>query len=90
MTLELILLIAAGALFLVTMIIYRRDLMKQWLLTAVSIAEQELGSKKGQQKLALVKAGFAKRFPIVSRFIPDSVFNKLVDTALDILKNTLK
>lgn len=56
--------------------------IKEWLLYAVTEAEKALGSNTGRLKLRQVYDDFLKTFPIMSKFIPFSVFSRLVDLAL--------
>lgn len=37
--------------FFILMFIYKRDVLTTWILEAVIIAEKELGSGKGEEKL---------------------------------------
>ena len=63
----------------------RRAAVRAWLLVAVQAAEQ-LGSGKGQEKLAIVHTRLCTAFPVVSKLIPFSTFSKMVDNALEQLK----
>ena len=73
----------------VLMYIYKRNTLKNWLLIAVEFAENELGEKRGQEKLELVHKKLVEQFPIVGRLIPFRVFSKLVDEALEIFEQQL-
>ena len=55
---------------------------KNWLVWAVSEAEKMLGSGTGQLKLRYVYDSAIKRFPLIAKLIPFSVFGKMVDSAL--------
>ena len=55
---------------------------KNWLVWAVSEAEKTFGSGTGQLKLRYAYELAINRFPAVAKFIPFSLFSKLVDEAL--------
>lgn len=75
---------------LVLMFIYKRKTLMEWLLKAVVIAEEELGSDTGAEKLQLVHDRLVARFPIVGRILPFAIFSNLVDKALDLMKGELE
>ena len=79
-----------GAAALTLMYIYKRNTLKTWLLLAVEYAENELGAKRGQEKLELVHTKLIERFPIIGRLLPFAIFSKLVDQALEIFEVELK
>ena len=62
----------------------------EWLLWAVTEAEKELGSGTGQLKLRYVYDMFVDKFRILSRIIPFATFSRLVDDALDKMKEMLE
>ena len=62
---------------------------KNWLVWAVSEAEAVLGSKTGQLKLHYVYDLAVARFPIAAKMIPFTVFSKLVDAALDVMREMI-
>lgn len=64
--------------------------IKAWLLQAVVEAESELGSGTGRIKLSKVYDMFITKFPMTARFITFEHFSKLVDIALDEMKEMLK
>ena len=82
-----ILVIASCVLFVRNLSITR---MKEWLKYAVTIAEKELGSGTGQLKLRQVYDMFIKKFPVLSNFIPFSIFSKMVDLALEWMNEQIK
>lgn len=63
---------------------------KNWLVWAVSEAEAMFGSKTGQLKLRYAYELAIKRFPVVAKLIPFSLFGKMVDAALEIMKNMIE
>lgn len=62
---------------------------KEWLVWAVSEAEKMLGSGTGQLKLRYVYDAAVVRFPILSKLIPFSIFSKMVDSALDVMRDMI-
>ena len=63
---------------------------KNWLVWAVTEAETMFGSKTGQLKLRYAYELAIERFPIIAKFIPFAVFSKLVDGALDIMRDMIE
>lgn len=76
--------------FLVFMAFTKKKTLAGWLLLAVEMAEAELGGGTGPAKLTLVYSRLVTQFPIIGKFIPMSLFMKLVDKALDIMREQLK
>ena len=76
------------AVFLVVLGIYIMG-FKEWLVWAVSEAEKMLGSGTGQLKLRYVYDAAVVRFPILSKLIPFSIFRKMVDSALDVMRDMI-
>lgn len=64
--------------------------VRQWLLYAVVEAEVAFGSKTGQLKLRYVYNLFITRFKWLSLVISFEQFSKMVDSALDELKEVLE
>lgn len=63
---------------------------KNWLVWAVTEAETMFGSKTGKLKLRYAYELAIERFPIIAKFIPFSVFSKLVDGALDVMRDMIE
>lgn len=63
---------------------------KNWLVWAVTEAEALFGSNTGKLKLRYVYDMAVNRFPVVAKVIPFSVFGKLVDSALDIMRDMIE
>lgn len=63
---------------------------KNWLVWAVTEAEATFGSGTGQLKLRFAYELAVKQFPIVAKIIPFSVFSKLVDDALVIMREMIE
>lgn len=70
--------------------VFGEQKVRNWLVWAVSKAEQEFGSGTGQLKLRSVYNQFIARFPKLSTFITFKRFSALVDEALNILSDMLK
>lgn len=58
------------------------EIIKNWLLYAVSEAEKIFGGKTGQLKLAEVYNRFVSTFPTLAKMISYERFQQLVDEAL--------
>ena len=63
---------------------------KNWLVWAVSEAEAIFGSNTGKLKLRYVYDLAVERFPVIAKFIPFALFSKLVDGALDIMRDMIE
>ena len=64
--------------------------IKEWLLYAVTKAEQELGEKTGQLKLRTVYDLFVSKFPTTAKLVSFETFSSWVDEALDEMKKMLE
>ena len=62
---------------------------KEWLKWAVCVAEEELGGGTGQLKLHKVYDMFIDAFPVLASILPFNIFSKLVDVALEWMKEQL-
>lgn len=63
---------------------------KNWLVWAVSEAESVFGSKTGKLKLRYAYELAIERFPILAKLIPFSLFGKMVDSALAIMRDMIE
>ena len=63
---------------------------KNWLVWAVSEAESVFGSKTGKLKLRYAYELAIERFPILAKLIPFSLFGKLVDGALIVMRDMIE
>lgn len=63
---------------------------KNWLVWAVTEAESMFGSNTGKLKLRYAYKLAIERFPAIAKFIPFSLFSKLVDGALDIMRDMIE
>lgn len=63
---------------------------KNWLVWAVSEAESTFGSKTGKLKLRYAYELAVERFPMIAKFIPFTMFSKLVDSALDVMRDMIE
>lgn len=67
----------------------QKERIRQWLLWAVSLAEQKFGGGTGQLKLREVYDKFITKFPFISKIISFQTFSNLVDDALVDMKEML-
>lgn len=67
----------------------QKEIIIEWLLLAVIKAEKELGDGTGQLKLRFVYDLFIDKFRFISMLISFSQFSKLVDQALDTMRDML-
>lgn len=63
--------------------------IKSWLLYAVTVAEEELGSGTGQLKLLTVYDMFIEKFKFVSLFLSFDTVSGFVDDVLEDMKEML-
>lgn len=63
---------------------------KNWLVWAVSEAEAIFGSKTGELKLRYAYELAVERFPVIAKFIPFTLFSKLVDGALEVMRDMIE
>ena len=63
---------------------------KNWLVWAVSEAESVFGSNTGKLKLRYAYELAVVRFPMVAKIIPFALFSKMVDDALDIMRDMIE
>lgn len=63
---------------------------KNWLVWAVSEAESMFGSKTGKLKLRYAYELAIARFPVAAKFIPFSMFSKMVDDALAVMRDMIE
>lgn len=63
---------------------------KNWLVWAVSEAEATFGSDTGKLKLRYAYDLAVERFPMFTKIIPFSLFSKLVDGALEVMKDMVE
>ena len=66
------------------------EMVREWLLWAVTETEGALGDGTGQLKLSMVYDLFVQRFPWLSKVMPFAVFKGLVDEALDTMRKMLE
>lgn len=63
---------------------------KNWLVWAVAEAEAVFGSNTGKLKLRYAYELAVARFPMIAKFIPFAVFGKMVDGALEIMRDMIE
>lgn len=64
--------------------------VREWLLYAVTKAEQKLGGGTGKIKLRYVYDMFVTRFTWIAKVIPFEVFSDMVDDALEEMRKMLE
>ena len=81
-----------GAFLLLLLIGYlrMRGNVKEWLLLAVTQAEQYLGSGTGALKLRYVYDLAVEAFPPIKYLVPFAVFSTWVDEALELMREQIK
>lgn len=63
--------------------------LREWMLYAVTLAEQRFGSSTGKLKLHYVYDLFIQRFPALANVVSFEWFSELVDDALDQMRGML-
>lgn len=84
----IVILIVAIAL-IVWVVKNRKGLLRKMALYAVSVAEEEWGSKTGQIKFAEVYSTLKLKFPIITLFLTETQMKDLIEDALKELKKIL-
>lgn len=87
---EQIYIILAAILLAVLMFLRLKGNVKEWLLWAVTEAENYLGSGTGKLKLRYVYDKCVEKFPAVKYLLPFSVFSKWVDEALVLMRDEIE
>lgn len=62
---------------------------KNWLVYAVSEAEKYLGSGTGKLKIRYAYDLAIKQYPVIAKIIPWSLFSKLIDAALVVMRQMI-
>ena len=65
------------------------EVIKSWILVAVTTAEKELGSGTGAIKLAIVYSAFVDKFPVVGKVLSYEKFEEYVEEALVKMREAL-
>lgn len=89
---EVVIFYFLAVLFLALIAIFifaQKKRIKEWMLWAVSKAEIYLGTGTGKIKLRFVYDMFISRFKFISVFMTFDRFSKMVDSALDSLKELM-
>lgn len=63
---------------------------KNWLVWAVTEAETMFGGKTGELKLRYAYELAVERFPMIAKFIPFTLFSKMIDSALDVMRDMIE
>lgn len=71
-----------------TILLYVMNLssFKNWLIYAVSKAENAFGSKTGKLKLRYVYYLAVQAYPVIVKLLPFSIFSVFVDSALKAMR----
>lgn len=83
------LIIAVLAVVLVIVASMRYKSFKNWLVYAVSEAEKYLGSGTGKLKIRYAYDLAIKQYPVIAKIIPWSLFSKLIDSALVVMRQMI-
>ena len=68
----------------------RKKALKAGALYIVSVAEKAWGSKTGQIKFADCYNYLTKHYPFVTLFLTEKMLTKIIEDALECMKNVLK
>lgn len=68
----------------------RKEQIKTWLLETVILAESVWQSKTGKIKFSMVYDKFIERFKWIAILMPKSVFEELVNDALEEMRHLLE
>ena len=90
-----VLIIVVGAIFSIVKFIKNGKAIQlvnieEWLIYATAIAEKELVGGTGQLKLRYVYDMFVVKFPTLAKIITFEQFSKMVDKALEHMKEMLE
>lgn len=83
------LIIAVLAVIFVMIAAMRYKSFKNWLVYAVSDAEKYLGSGTGKLKIRYAYDLAIKQYPVIAKIIPWSLFSKLIDAALVVMRQMI-
>lgn len=81
--------IAVLAVIFVMIASMRYKSFKNWLVYAVSEAEKYLGSGTGKLKIRYAYDLAIKQYPVIAKIIPWSLFSKLIDAALVVMRQMI-
>lgn len=81
--------IAVLAVIFVMIAAMRYKSFKNWLVYAVSEAEKYLGSGTGKLKIRYAYDLAIKQYPVIAKIIPWSLFSKLIDAALVVMRQMI-
>lgn len=74
---------------IVYLIRYRQDILKKAALYAVAKAEEAWGSNTGRIKFAEAYTYIKKNYPIITLFVSEAQLSKLIEDALNSLKEII-
>lgn len=82
--------VGAALILAVIAFVQMKGNVKEWLLWAVTQAENYLGSGTGALKLRYVYDLAVSQFPVIKYILPFSVFSLWVDEALEIMREEIE
>ena len=82
--------VAAFALMIGSIVYIVKGNIQEWMLWAVTDAENYLGSGTGKLKLRYVYDKCVEKFPAVKYLLPFSIFSTWVDEALVLMRDEIE
>lgn len=82
--------VAAFALMIGSIVYIVKGNIQEWMLWAVTEAENYLGSGTGKLKLRYVYDKCVEKFPVVKYVLPFSIFSDWVDVVLDTMRDEIE
>ena len=87
---SIIVAIVIAAIGTIVLVIKQPQKVKEWLVYAVSVAEEELGGGTGPLKLLKVYNMFVERYPVFKVLVSYETFKNWVDLALEVMKEMMQ
>lgn len=86
---SIIIAIVIAAIGTIVLVIKQPQKVKEWLVYAVSVAEEELGGGTGPLKLLKVYNMFVERYPVFKVLVSYETFKNWVDLALEEMRKMI-
>lgn len=86
---SIIVAIVIAAIGTIVLVIKQPQKVKEWLVYAVSVAEEELGGGTGPLKLLKVYNMFVERYPVFKVLVSYETFKNWVDLALEEMRKMI-
>ena len=86
---SIIVAIVIAAIGAIVLVIKQPQKVKEWLVYAVSVAEEELGGGTGPLKLLKVYNMFVERYPVFKVLVSYETFKNWVDLALEEMRKMI-